>query len=154
MTKKKQETKPTMKTWIWLKGPKSKAMAEMRDEFGIDKVNGLCGQWLEVERTDGDGDHHLPDGETMVFPKEVAHIRESIECPKDPPAKVVRTKVHKVKDTKKHVWTTRTLEIKDSVHKTTLRALILESVDEINQLGTENAKLKNQIAGLKKKGTK
>lgn len=47
-----------------------------------------------------------------------------------------------------------TKEIKDSIPKTTLRALILESVDEINQLGTENAKLKNQIASLKKKGTK
>lgn len=55
---------------------------------------------------------------------------------------------------KKHVWATRTLEITDRVPKTTLRALILEGLGEINELGTENAKLKNQIASLKKKGTK
>lgn len=64
-----------------------------------------------------------------------------------------RTKAPKAKAAK-HIWEPRTMEIKDSVPKTTLRALILESVDEINQLGTENAKLKNQIVSLKKKGTK
>ena len=66
----------------------------------------------------------------------------------------ISTKCKAPKARTKHVWTTRTLEITDRVPKTTLRALILEGLDEINQLGTENAKLKNQIASRKQKGVK
>lgn len=49
----------------------------------------------------------------------------------------------------KAAWEPRTLEIGPKVPKTTLHALVLECLDEINQLGTENAKLKNQITKLK-----
>lgn len=52
---------------------------------------------------------------------------------------------------KPHTWEPRTLEIGPKVTKEVLKALVLESVDEINQLGTENAKLKNQIAALRRK---
>lgn len=150
MGTKKIETKPTMKTWIWLKGIKSKALQDLKSEYGIDRVKSLCGKWLETEIRDADG-FHLADKETVVFHGEVAHARESIVFPADVPVKIARidrTKAPKAKSTK-HVWEPRTLEIKDSVPKTTLRALIMESVDEINQLGAENAKLKNQIYVLK-----
>lgn len=46
-------------------------------------------------------------------------------------------------------WEPRTLSIGPKVPKTTLHALVLEGLDEINQLGRENAKLKNQITKLK-----
>lgn len=159
MGTKKIETKPTMKTWIWLKGPKSKAMQDLRDEFGIDRAKELCGRWLETVSVDSDGDFNLNEitEPRLILKKEVAHVRESVECPKDPPVKVAkidRSKHPKAKGPKRHVWEPRALEIKDSAPKTTLRALIIESVDEINQLGAENAKLKNQIASLKSKAPK
>ena len=154
MGTKKIETKPTMKTWIWLHGPKSKALQDLRDEFGIDRAKELCGRWLETVSVNSDGNFNMHEDTDfgLILKKEVAHVLESVKCPKDPPAKVTkidRSKHPKAKVPKEHVWEPRTLEIKDSVPKTTLRALILESVDEINQLGTENAKLKNQITKLK-----
>jgi hypothetical protein len=85
------------------------------------------------------------------------HAKERRNPVTTPPAKSDKpkaTKRPKAKGPKKHVWEPRTLEIRDSVPKTTLRALILESVDEINQLGTENARLKNQITLLKQKAAK
>ena len=57
---------------------------------------------------------------------------------------------------KLHAWEPRTLEIGPKATKQILVDLVRESVDEINQLGTENATLRNQIAALrrKQKGTK
>lgn len=55
---------------------------------------------------------------------------------------------------KPHVWEPRTLEIGPKATREVLKALVLESVDEINQLGKENAKLKNQITKLKQEAAK
>ncbi len=67
-----------------------------------------------------------------------------------------RRKAPKPKAPKPHTWEPRTMEIGPKVTKQVLVDLVQESVNEINQLGTENAKLKNQIAALrrKQKGTK
>lgn len=148
-TKKKQEA-PTMKTWIWLKGAKSKALEQMHREFGEKRTKGLCGRWLEVQETDSDGDHHLPDGETVVFPREVAHVVESVECPKDPPAKVTKAKTSAKPHPKaKATWTPKFFVLNPRSTKSHLEQVIRNAVDEINELGAENAKLKNQIAKLK-----
>ena len=64
-------------------------------------------------------------------------------------AKIDRAKHPKASTKVKATWTPRTLEIRGDVPRTVLRALVLESIDEINELGAENAKLKNQIAKLK-----
>lgn len=154
MGTKKIETKPTMKTWIWLKDIKSKALQDLRKVYSTEDMQKMVDKWLEVCHVGSDGDFSLEPKGKVVFKSEVAHVQQSVECPKDPPAKIARIDRTKAPKATKHVWEPRTMEIKDSVPKTTLRALILESVDEINQLGTENAKLKNQIVSLKKKGTK
>lgn len=54
----------------------------------------------------------------------------------------------------KHVWQTKFLHIHPKSTRAKLSELLLDSVNQINVLGTENAKLKNQIALLKKKGSK
>lgn len=48
-------------------------------------------------------------------------------------------------------WTPRTIEIPAKTTRAVLVDLVHECVAEINQLGTENAKLKNQIAKGKAK---
>ena len=153
--KKKQEA-PIVKTWIWLKGAKSKAMEQMRSEYWERRTKELCGKWLEVQETGSEG-YHLPDGETMVFPQEVAHVAQSVECPKDPPAKVVkidRSKRPKPKPKPKFTWTPKSFMPHPRPTKSNLEQAIRDAVNQINELGAENAKLKNQIASLKKKGTK
>lgn len=57
---------------------------------------------------------------------------------------------------KKHVWEDRILfaELPKKWTKDNLEKALTLAECAINQLGTENAKLKNQIASLKKKGTK
>lgn len=66
-----------------------------------------------------------------------------------------RTKMPKAKAAKKHVWTQ--VPFPEITIRTTKRQILdhLELATlKLNDLGTENAKLKNQIASLKKKGAK
>lgn len=150
MGTKKKQTAPTMKTWIWLKGAKSKALEELRIEFGTGRTKELCDRWLQSSGIDSDGDFRLAaiEDPCTILKSEVAHVRESIECPKDPPT--VAKKAPKAKKPKVHVWepiphpgiTARTS--KDSILWSLKNIL-----DAANALGTENARLKNQIAKLK-----
>lgn len=148
MATKKQEPKPVTKTWIWLKSITSKALQDLKSEYGIDRVKLLCGKWLETERQDADG-FHLADKETMVLRGEVAHVRASIVCPADVPATIAKI------DRAKHVWAK--IPHPEITIRTTKRKILErlgEILDKANELGTENAKLKNQIASLKKKDAK
>ena len=156
MATKKLDNKPTMKTWIWLKGPKSKALEDLRDVKGMERTIALCGRWLQSTGIDSDGDFRMAEGidPGVFYKREVAHVQESVECPKDPPAKVVHTKKPKAKSVKKHVWEPKYLSINPKSTRANLHGLLRDVVHQINDLGTENAKLKNQIASLKKKGTK
>ena len=150
MGTKKKQTEPAMKTWIRLKDPKSKALEGLRDEYGSGRTKELCGRWLQSTDTDSDGDFCLADitCPDLILKSEVARVRESIECPKDPPT--AAKKAPKAKKPKVHVWepiphpgiTARTT--KDSILWSLKNIL-----DAANALGAENAKLKNQIAKLK-----
>lgn len=153
-TKKKQET-PAVKTWIWLKSAKSKALKELCDTFGAKEVRKICGRWLECSGPDSDGDFRManPDPTSYILPREVAHVVESVECPKDPPtkaAKIDRVKHPKASSKVKATWTPIPHpEIGIRTTKRQILRSLQEILDRANQLGAENAKLKNQIAKLK-----
>lgn len=63
------------------------------------------------------------------------------------------TKAHK-KPPKPHTWSKKLLSVHPKSTKAKLVELLMESVNEINQLGTENAALKNQLAALRRKTKK
>lgn len=65
------------------------------------------------------------------------------------------TKSHKKpKAPKPHTWSKKFLSVHPKSTKAKLVELLMESVNEINQLGTENAALKNQLAALRRKTKK
>lgn len=68
-------------------------------------------------------------------------------------APIDRTKAPKAKAAK-HVWTPKSFMPHPKSTKAHLEQLLSATVSQLNDLGTENAKLKNQIASLKKKGPK
>lgn len=70
-------------------------------------------------------------------------------------SKIDRTKAPKAKAAK-HVWTPKTVfeKFPPRTTRSDVEQMLRDAVNEINDLGTENAKLKNQIASLKKKVSK
>ena len=164
MGTKKIETKPTMKAWIWLKPARSKAMASLCSAFGTGVVESACGKWHFVEALNGGKVYRVNPGvltkcATFVYPMEVDRVQESVERPKGPPVKVARidrSKHPKVRAPKKHVWEPKTVFAKfpPRTTRSDVEQMLRDAVDEINQLGTENAKLKNQITLLKQKAAK
>lgn len=56
--------------------------------------------------------------------------------------------------TTKHAWAPKSFVPNSKATKAQLEDFLRGAMDQINELGTENARLKNQIASLKKKGTK
>ena len=144
--------------WVWLKPYASKALEDMKAEYGEETVRKLCGKWVRVDAPNAGGGFACEELDwDCILRAEIAKAVESDTCPNvqwGPAPKIPRPMVSKTKAAK-HVWTK--IPHPEITIRTTKRKILErlgEILDKANDLGTENAKLKNQIASLKKKGSK
>lgn len=96
-----------------------------------------CPEDLRGDPYDAPNDSSFARGYFAAVPIDTA--------PKNPKAK---------KAPKSHTWTQWNVVADTSVTKIRMAELLHQAVDKINAIGTENAKLKNQLAALRRKTKK